>query len=264
MKLAAIGSNCIDYYNNMDGGKAFAGGGPVNMAVYTIRLGGTAAYIGAVGNDAYGQQMQEAMEKKGVDVSHLYVKEGKTAVSQVRLIDGERVFGAYEEGVLADFALSEEDMEFISKQDMVVADLWGRMEGYFEQLKGRGIVTAFDCANRPDAVAANVAIPYTDYLFFSADEGDTPAVRAKMMGIQKKGPIMVIAMLGSQGSLCFDGKRFVKGGIKACENLVDSMGAGDSYIAGFLTGIQKGKSLEEAMALGAETATETLGYFGAW
>ena len=43
MKLAAVGSNCIDYYNNLDGGKAFPGGGPVNMAVYTVRLGGEAA-----------------------------------------------------------------------------------------------------------------------------------------------------------------------------------------------------------------------------
>ena len=46
MRLAAVGSNCIDYYKNLEGGKAFAGGGPVNMAVYTVRLGGTAAYIG--------------------------------------------------------------------------------------------------------------------------------------------------------------------------------------------------------------------------
>ena len=51
MKLAAVGSNCIDYYNNLDGGKAFPGGGPVNMAVYTVRLGGEAAYIGPVGNE---------------------------------------------------------------------------------------------------------------------------------------------------------------------------------------------------------------------
>ena len=45
MKLAAIGSNCIDYYNNVDGGKAYPGGGPVNMAVYAVRLGGQASYI---------------------------------------------------------------------------------------------------------------------------------------------------------------------------------------------------------------------------
>ena len=59
MRLAAVGSNCIDYYNNIDGGKAFPGGGPVNMAVYTLRLGGEAAYIGPVGDDVYGQIMIE-------------------------------------------------------------------------------------------------------------------------------------------------------------------------------------------------------------
>ena len=40
MKLAAVGSNCIDYYVNLDGGRPYPGGGPVNMAVYTVRLGG--------------------------------------------------------------------------------------------------------------------------------------------------------------------------------------------------------------------------------
>ena len=28
MRLAAVGSNCIDYYNNIDGRKAFPGGRP--------------------------------------------------------------------------------------------------------------------------------------------------------------------------------------------------------------------------------------------
>ncbi|MEE1327302.1 MAG: PfkB family carbohydrate kinase, partial [Oscillospiraceae bacterium] len=71
MKLAAVGSNCIDYYNNIDGGKAYPGGGPVNMAVYTLRLGGNASYIGPVGDDAYGKIMLDAIAAKGVDVSHL-------------------------------------------------------------------------------------------------------------------------------------------------------------------------------------------------
>ena len=46
MKLAAVGSNCVDFYQNVEGGKAYPGGGPVNMAVYTVRLGGEASYIG--------------------------------------------------------------------------------------------------------------------------------------------------------------------------------------------------------------------------
>ena len=43
MKLAAVGSNCIDYYTNIGGGTGYPGGGPVNMAVYTVRLGGQAS-----------------------------------------------------------------------------------------------------------------------------------------------------------------------------------------------------------------------------
>ena len=40
MKLAAVGSNCVDFYKNIENGKAYPGGSPVNMAVYTVRLGG--------------------------------------------------------------------------------------------------------------------------------------------------------------------------------------------------------------------------------
>ena len=264
MKLAAVGSNCIDYYNNVEGGKAFAGGGPVNMAVYTVRIGGEASYIGPVGNDSYGQFMKESIESKGVNVSHLYVNDGKTAVSQVQLVDGERVFGDYDEGVLADFKLTNEDMKYIASHDVVVADLWGKVEGQLKDLKAMGITTAFDCADRPEDNEAQVAIPFADYVFFSSDLGDTPEVREKMTTIYKQGPKLVIAMLGEEGSLCFDGVNFYKCGIKECDHLVDSMGAGDSYIAGFLKGITEGKTIKESMAQGAATATDTLKYFGAW
>lgn len=64
--------------------------------------------------------------------------------------------------------------------------------------------------------------------------------------------------------MCYDGNVFHKFGIVPCEKLIDSMGAGDSYIAGFLKGIIDGKSIENAMELGASNATETLKYFGAW
>mgnify|MGYP002537594323 CR=1 FL=1 len=126
MRLAAVGSNCIDYYNNIDGGKAFPGGGPVNMAVYTLRLGGEAAYIGPVGDDVYGQIMIETIKAKGVDTSHLRVEKGKTAVTQVELIDGERVFGDYDEGVLEKYKLTDEDIDYIcfTNNHTLKSDRW--------------------------------------------------------------------------------------------------------------------------------------------
>ena len=264
MKLAAVGSNCIDYYGNLDGGKAFPGGGPVNMAVYTVRLGGEASYIGPVGSDVYGELMKRAIAGKGVDVSHLTVREGKTAVSQVELVDGERVFGDYDEGVLADYTLSKDDLDFICTHDAVVCDLWGKVGGQFRELKTRGILTAFDCATRPEDEAAQTAMPSTDVLFFSSDEGDSEALRAQMQGYAARGPRLVVAMLGKTGSLCFEGKHFHRFGIVPCDDLVDTMGAGDSYIAGFLFGLIEGLSIEDCMKKGAANAAETLGYWGSW
>ena len=104
IKVAAVGDNCVDAYDQT--GEAFPGGNPVNVAVYTVRLGGEASYTGVVGDDAYGKLMKDSIAKKGVDVSHLKVMPGSTAVTHVEIIDGERILGDYEEGVMAEFKLS--------------------------------------------------------------------------------------------------------------------------------------------------------------
>lgn len=265
MRLAAIGSNCIDYYKNLEGGKPFPGGGPVNMAVYTIRLGGTASYTGPVGNDDYGRIMREAMLAKGVDCSHLSVKEGKTSVTDVELIGGERKFTGYEQGVLRSYSLTDEELNFIAQNhDVVVSDSWGEAGIHFRLLKQRGIPTAYDASTAPGGLKAQKALPYTDYFFFSSDDGDCRTLRELMKLLHGQGPKLVIAMLGEKGSLCFDGEHFHQYGIVPCDHLVDTLGAGDSYISGFLFGLVVGLSIEDCMHKGAANATETLKYFGAW
>ncbi|MDP4109262.1 MAG: PfkB family carbohydrate kinase [Bacillota bacterium] len=76
------------------------------------------------------------------------------------------------------------------------------------------------------------------------------------------GPKAVIATLGENGSIAFDGSKYYECGIVPVK-VVDTMGAGDSYIAGFITGAVQKKPLEECMWMGAATASETLRYMGA-
>ena len=38
IRVAAIGDNCIDYYDSLN--ESYPGGNPVNVAVYIKRLGG--------------------------------------------------------------------------------------------------------------------------------------------------------------------------------------------------------------------------------
>ena len=46
--------------------------------------------------------------------------------------------------------------------------------------------------------------------------------------------------------------------------MVDTLGAGDSYIAGFLYSYLQGLPMKRCMRAGAENAAVTIGYLGAW
>lgn len=259
MGIATVGDNCMDVYHQSS--TAYPGGNPVNVAVYTRRLGGQASYVGVVGTDAYGTQMQDALQRKGVDISHLRVVEGQTAVSQVLLQDGERVFGDYDEGVMADFRPSQDEIAFLCTHKLVMSGLWGHAEGALPEIKKAGVPVAFDFADRPRDPVVDRAIGYVDYAFFSCPEGEN--AEELLYEMHRRGPKVVVVTQGAQGSMAYDGNILYRQGITPC-TVVDTMGAGDSFIAGFLFGILRGDSIQDSMALGAKTSSETIGYQGAW
>ena len=64
-------------------------------------------------------------------------------------------------------------------------------------------------------------------------------------------------------SLAYEDGQFYSQAAIDCE-VVDTLGAGDSFIAGFLHGLLSGLPMQERMRLGAENASITIGYLGAW
>lgn len=261
IRIATVGDNCMDVYDKE--GKAYPGGNPINVAVYVKRLGGDSCFVSAVGTDPYGQVMVDAIKKKGVDVSHLKVLEGNTAVTHVEIIDGDRVFGDYEEGVMADFAINAEDIDFLCGYDLVVSGIWGMVEKEVEAIKKKGVPVAFDFATMKEHEVIDIAIPHVDYAFFADDETPEEEIKAFMKHMHSRGPKVVTVTRGSEGSIAYDGEQFYTYGIVPCE-VVDTMGAGDSFIAGFLYAICAGKSIPEAMANGAANSSVTIAYSGAW
>ncbi|MBL4954319.1 fructoselysine 6-kinase [Neobacillus sp. YIM B02564] len=261
MKLVAIGDNCIDFYEQTN--QAFSGGNAVNVAVYFHRNGGESAYIGAVGTDEFGQVLLNGLKAKGVDVSHVHVEEGTTAVTQVELVNGDRVFGDYNEGVMEHFKLREEDYEFIKNFDIVTSGFWGHVHQDFKYFHEQGIKTAFDFATKLDDPLVGEVIPYIDYAFFSYDGEDINWIKEFMKKLHHYDGQLIIVTRGDKGSIVYDGKDFHEFGIIPCE-VVDTIGAGDSYIAGFLMASLKGLPIVERMKFGAETSAVTIGYNGAW
>ena len=261
LRIVGVGDNCIDAYDQL--GEAYPGGNPVNVAVYMKRLGGEASYVGHVGTDDNGSLLIEALKNKGVDTSYVHIVDGKTAVTHVEIRNGERILGDYDEGVMEFFHLKKEDVDFILTHDLVISALWGRMENEMKLFRDGGIRTAFDFATQLDGDVVNAAIGYIDYAFFSAEEMPVDELKECMATLFLRGPKLVIMTMGEKGSMVYDGTRYYQYGIEPCQ-VVDTMGAGDSYIAGFLYGILQGKSIEESMKLGAKSSAVTLSYWGAW
>ena len=102
-----------------------------------------------------------------------------------------------------------------------------------------------------------------DYAFYSIDDQSEEEIRKFMLEMYAKGPEVVVVTRGEAGSIAYDGKEFYTYGIVPVD-VVDTMGAGDSFIAGFLYAICAGKTIPEAMADGAANSSVTLAYAGAW
>jgi fructoselysine 6-kinase len=74
---------------------------------------------------------------------------------------------------------------------------------------------------------------------------------------------LVIVTLGDAGSVAFDGQRVH---VQPPQTIVpvDTLGAGDSYIAAFLASRLAGASLEAAMAAASAAASATCLHWAAW
>lgn len=260
MHVATVGDNCIDYYFRT--GQAFPGGNAVNVAVYLAQLGVPVSYVGVVGDDEYGTMFINKLKEKNVDTSHVRVVPGKTAITMVEVCDGDRVFGDYYEGVMADFHLTESDISFLSKQDLIHTAFWGKIEKELWRFKIARPLISFDFADKLGSEIVQTTLPYVDYAFFSYKQEDD-FIRHYIRDAQSKGPKLVVATLNVHGSIAYDGTRFVRFGIIPVD-VVDTMGAGDSYIAGFIYGILHGKPVQECMELGAIVAADTIKRSGAW
>lgn len=75
----------------------YAGGAPANVAVAVAKLGGTAALVGKVGADPFGDFLVEELQSNGVATDHVLRSNNKTALAFVSLDkDGERSFSFYD------------------------------------------------------------------------------------------------------------------------------------------------------------------------
>ena len=270
MKTAAgIGDNCIDDYTNI--GRRYPTGNVVDTGVNMQKLGIPTAIISTTGSDENGKWMIEALTKEGLDLSHFKVAEGKTAITYMTLDENDRVHGEYEEGVLENIVFDEEDIRFAAEHDLVFTAFWGKAEHVMGKIHDLGAITAFDYATTDDErlpAMLEVTRGAIDYGFFSykgVGSINDPEPREFLRKMVKEyGMKVAVATFGEEGSLAYNGVVFYVGHSVSQPNVVNTVGAGDSYIAGFLAGLLKGRDIAGCMRDGARQAAKVVGVFEPW
>ena len=80
--------------------------------------------------------------------------------------------------------------------------------------------------------------------------------------VSKLGPKISIVTDGPEGSLAFDGQKFLKCGIYPQE-VTERTGAGDAFGSGMISALIKGKPLEEALIWGTINSASVVSFVGA-
>lgn len=261
MRVAAIGDNCIDVYEKI--GKKYPTGNVVDTGVNLQKLGVSVSIISTTGSDENGAWMLETLKREGIDVSHLKVCDGTTAVTYMDMDGKDRVHGEYIEGVLETMTFDEADIAFAASCDLVYTALWGKAEKVLPAVKMTGTPIAFDYADRLDHPLVEETLPYVTYGFYSYHSGRNGEIEAFLKDKVDRGMKIAVATFGAEGSLAWDGEKLYSCGIVKAE-VENTVGAGDSFIAGVLFGILNGWSMDKCLKKGAEVAAAVVQVFEPW
>ncbi len=292
MSICLIGNFCIDLiirgvphlpaWGQEVAGEDYllASSGQTTYTAFALRaLGDQVAVIGCVGGDAWGSRIRGDLESRGVDAEGLdTIACGRTAltVAAVRP-DGERAF-------VSDFACLNHADESVIERGWQKVDraetvcLLGvfswpglslvRTAALFRRMRQAGKVTMLDTGWdpggwNPDTQAGLRSLLAETTIFMpNRDEAATitgssdPAEAARRLA--SLGPHLVVVKLGRQGSLGWSAGRVVHQEAVPVD-VVDTVGAGDVFNAGFLHARGRGEPLERCLRFGAATAAVYIG-----
>jgi fructoselysine 6-kinase len=254
--FATIGDNTIDEYVRADVRHSYVGGNAVNVAVQLCRQGHDSRYAGAVADDAAGRRIRTALDAQGVRTTELVVLPGHTSTSRVVVRpDGDRFFEWEDFGVCADYRPSPADLEQLRHCVLVHIGMLPDAGPVRAWLAAHGVLVSQDCA-------VTAGFSDLDVAFCSAGE-DLELACTQAREAVSAGARVAVATCGAQGSVGFDGHSWWRVSA-APATVIDTTGAGDSYIAGFLARFALGAEIVECMRAGAAVAARTCEHLGSW
>ena len=235
------------------------------FACGAARLGLKVAFIGVCGDDVFGRFMLDQMKKRSVDVSHVIVrKEGQTGLSVILnqpfdYAQGDRAILTHP-GLIAELQASDiaDDLLRQSKHIHVASyflqtKLQSDLPALFKRAHALGLSTSLDTNYDPSEkwLGFDELLSVTNVFLPNEAEAKSLAgaenVEEAASRLGSKVEALAIK-LGKAGALGMFGSRKVQSESIPVK-VVDTVGAGDSFDAGFIYGYLNNWELEKSLRL---------------
>ncbi|HHE76768.1 MAG TPA: carbohydrate kinase family protein, partial [Candidatus Parcubacteria bacterium] len=259
-----------------------SGGGGTNTAASFVNQGFRAAYCGAVGNDIAGKEIVEELKRLGVKTDFVVFKKEKKTDHSIILSGGEkkdRVILVYQG---ASKLLCDKDIPWKKIKACLspggwfyLAPLSGKIAKLTEKIINfahkNGVRVALNPGNSQISLSIKKISPIlkkADVLFLNQEEAslltkinfqEEEKILKKLSELSKG--ILVITK-GAEGVVVLDKNNLYRAGVQKIK-VADSTGAGDSFAAGFISGLIKENDIVYAIQLGTANSASCLKMVGA-
>jgi 2-dehydro-3-deoxygluconokinase len=248
------------------------GGAESNVAIGLARLGVGVTWISRLGRDRFGDVVLDAIAAEGVDVRLVLRCDGRTGLFAKIRARGRTQVAYWREGSAAsrlspgdvpDEALDSIRLVHLTGITMAISESGAALVvDLARRAKQRGLTVTFDpnfrpaLPDSPEAAAARqrAVLPYVDWYLCGEDErrllwGDEPV------------PVPCAVRVGARGALV-EGEAVLP--VRLVAEVVDEVGAGDAFAAGFIYGLLQGWAPQACAQAGNLLAGLTLGGTGDW
>jgi sugar/nucleoside kinase (ribokinase family) len=227
-------------------------------------LGNTVSFSGAIGEDAFGEICLQRLGQAGVDSSTVRkFRERQTGLTVVLPNKSTKRYILTYLGTMSELRFEDLDLGHICRAKhfhlssfFLQSALRPRIVDLFRHVKNAGLTTSLDTNDDPEDAWADDLLPvlkYVDVLLPNEREACRMARQADALSAAKMlaelVPLVVIKR-GARGAMAQQGHKVIEVDGRAAGTVVDAVGAGDSFDAGFLHQYIRGANVETCLAFG--------------
>mgnify|MGYP006138426439 CR=1 FL=1 len=161
----------------------------------------------------------------------------------------------------ADDRLDADDLAYIGTFGLAHSSLYSGLQDQLAQVRQASGCLSFDFSDNWVEFDWQALIQHVDIAFFSAAECSSKQAVELANSLRAMGPAVVVITRGAQGAIAVDARGTYEQPALPC-TFVDSMGAGDGFIAAFLLAWRARQSLADCLSKGVGYAGQVCGWAG--